>query len=250
MPERMSKHDQSTPDLFAAYLRQMEELGVEQLHWKPPEKVPRSEPPVQEERMGVRPKPQPKPADPERLKLLSELETRVSQCTQCRLHKGRTQTVFGQGNPSADLVLVGEAPGFEEDRQGIPFVGRAGQLLTKILQAMHLERDEVYICNIIKCRPPENRNPDADEIVSCEPYLIEQLRLIQPKVICAMGKFAAQTLLQSQTPISRLRGQWHHYQGIPLMPTFHPAYLLRNPGGKHQVWEDMQQIMARLGIPL
>lgn len=250
MMQKKPKQDQSTPELFSAYLKQLDELGVEQLYWKPPKERPRPPSPVKEKGMAGQSKREPRPVDPARAKRLKELEAEVSVCTKCSLHEGRTQTVFGAGHPAADLVLVGEAPGFEEDRQGIPFVGRAGQLLTKILAAMHLSRAEVYICNILKCRPPENRNPDMDEIVTCEPYLIEQLQLIQPKVICAMGKFAAQTLLQTKTPISKLRGQWQEYQGIPVMPTFHPAYLLRNEKDKRLVWEDMQQIMARLGIPL
>jgi DNA polymerase len=142
---------------------------------------------------------------------------------------------------------VGEAPGAEEDAQGVPFVGAAGQLLTRIIEAMGLRRDDVYIANIIKCRPPGNRNPQPDEIASCEPFLIAQLDIIKPKAICALGTFAAQTLLKTKTPISRLRGHWHAYQDIPLMPTFHPAYLLRNPGEKKVVWADIQLVMARLG---
>ncbi len=250
MPKRKSKQDQSTPELFSSYLNQLEELGVQQLFWKPPEEIPRGQRSTPVEPAAQAAKPQPSVPEPERAARLEQLKAEVSTCVKCRLHQGRTQTVFGVGHPNADLVLVGEAPGFEEDRQGIPFVGRAGQLLTRILGAMHLSRDEVYICNIIKCRPPENRNPSIDEIATCEAYLIEQLQLIQPKVICVMGKVAAYTLLQTKVSISKLRGQWHHYKGIPVMPTFHPAYLLRNPGGKRAVWEDMQQIMARLGIPV
>jgi DNA polymerase len=158
--------------------------------------------------------------------------------------------VFGQGNPAADLVFVGEAPGYYEDKKGEPFVGRAGDLLTKIIGAMKLTREDIYICNVIKCRPPENRDPNTEEIASCEPYLIEQLNIIQPKVICAMGRFATQTLLKNTAPVSRQRGQWKEYQGIPLMPTFHPAYLLRNPEDKRLVWKDMQEIMKLLGIPV
>jgi DNA polymerase len=148
--------------------------------------------------------------------------------------------VFGVGNPTAWLVFVGEAPGADEDEQGEPFVGRAGQLLTRIIEAMKLTREQVYICNIIKCRPPGNRNPEPDEIASCEPFLIAQLRAIQPKLICALGNFAAQVLLRTKEPISKLRGRFYSYQGIPLLPTYHPAYLLRNPHEKKTVWEDMK----------
>jgi len=146
-------------------------------------------------------------------------------------------------------MFVGEAPGFDEDRQGEPFVGAAGQLLTRIIEAIQLRREEVYIANILKCRPPNNRNPLPDEIALCRPYLDRQIELIRPRIICALGKFAAQTLLATDTPISRLRGRFHDYRGTPVMPTFHPAYLLRNPGGKRAVWEDMQQIQAALATP-
>jgi uracil-DNA glycosylase family 4 len=159
---------------------------------------------------------------------------------------GLEAVVFGEGSAQAELVFVGEAPGADEDAQGRPFVGRAGQLLTKIVGAMGLQREEVYICNILKCRPPGNRNPQPDEIAACEPFLIRQLQMIRPKVICALGTFAAHTLLKSEAPISVLRGCFHTYQGIPLMPTYHPAYLLRNPGAKKQVWEDVQMVMKVL----
>ena len=170
----------------------------------------------------------------------------LGDCRRCLLHRTRHHLVFGEGSPQAELVFVGEAPGADEDAQGRPFVGQAGQLLTKIISAMGLRREEVYICNILKCRPPGNRNPQPDEIAACEPFLIRQLRVIQPKVICALGTFAAHTLLKSEAPISVLRGQFHSYHGISLMPTYHPAYLLRNPGAKKQVWEDVQMIMQAL----
>ena len=170
----------------------------------------------------------------------------LGDCRRCPLHRTRHNLVFGEGNPEADLVFVGEAPGADEDAQGRPFVGRAGQLLTKIIDAMGLKREEVYICNILKCRPPGNRNPQPEEIAPCEPFLIRQLEAIRPRVICALGTFAAHTLLKSEAPISVLRGRFHSYQGIPLMPTYHPAYLLRNPGAKKQVWEDVQIIMKTL----
>lgn len=170
----------------------------------------------------------------------------LGDCRRCILHRTRHHLVFGEGSPQAELVFVGEAPGADEDAQGRPFVGSAGQLLTKIISAMGLRREDVYICNILKCRPPGNRDPQPDEIVACEPFLIRQLRVIRPKVICALGTFAAHTLLKSEAPISVLRGRFHSYDGIPLMPTYHPAYLLRNPGAKKQVWEDVQMIMQTL----
>jgi len=168
-------------------------------------------------------------------------------CSRCKLHRlGRTQIVFGVGNPNADLMFVGEAPGGDEDLQGIPFVGRAGQLLTKIIEAINLTRDSVYIANVIKCRPPQNRNPELDEVETCEPFLFRQIEVIQPKVIVALGKFAAQTLLKTLDPISRLRGRVFEYRGAKLVPTFHPAYLLRNPGSKREVWEDMKLVKKLL----
>ncbi len=179
---------------------------------------------------------------------LDALRARFGDCHRCPLGKTRTHFVFGEGDPRADLVFVGEAPGADEDRLGRPFVGRAGQLLTKIIEAMKLSRDKVYICNILKCRPPGNRNPAPAEISACEPVLIKQLEIIKPKVICALGTFAAKTLLKTEAPITILRGRFHDYHGIKLMPTYHPAYLLRNPGAKKQVWEDVQVIMQELGI--
>jgi len=166
----------------------------------------------------------------------------LGDCQRCKLHKGRRHIVFGVGNPMAKLVLVGEAPGYEEDIQGEPFVGAAGQLLTRILRAIGLAREDVYICNIIKCRPPGNRNPEQDEIDACIPFLRRQLRAIRPRLICALGAFAAQTLLETNTPISRLRGRFHAYEDIQLLPTYHPAFLLRNPAKKRDVWEDVQRI--------
>lgn len=177
---------------------------------------------------------------------LEAVRTELGDCRRCPLGVLRHRLVFGEGNPSAELVFVGEAPGADEDAQGRPFVGRAGQLLTKIITAMGLKREDVYICNILKCRPPGNRNPLPDEIAACEPFLIRQLGAIRPRVICAMGSIAAHALLKSEAPISVLRGRFHSYQGIPLMPTYHPAYLLRNPGAKKQVWEDVQLIMRML----
>jgi len=173
---------------------------------------------------------------------LAELEQDVLGCKRCRLWETRNKAVFGAGNPKADLVLVGEAPGGEEDKQGIPFVGRAGMLLTKILKSIGFERDEVYIANVLKCRPPGNRDPLADEVEACEPYLAEQIAAIKPKVICALGAHAARTLLRlgPSTSISSLRGVVHNYRGVPLVATYHPAYLLRSPNKKRDTWEDVK----------
>jgi DNA polymerase len=178
---------------------------------------------------------------------LAAIRADIGDCTRCKLHTlGRKQIVFGVGNPQADLMFVGEAPGADEDEQGIPFVGRAGQLLTKIIEAIDLRRDDVYIANIIKCRPPQNRNPEPDEVASCEPFLFRQVDVIEPKVIVALGKYAAQTLLRTDSPISRLRGRVFDYRGAKLIPTFHPAYLLRNPSSKREVWEDMKLVRSLL----
>ena len=174
----------------------------------------------------------------------------IGDCTRCKLARGRNRLVFGVGNPAAELVFVGEGPGEDEDRQGEPFVGRAGQLLTKMIEAMGYARGDVYIANVVKCRPPGNRNPEPDEIEACEPFLRAQLAAIHPRVIVALGKFAAQTLLRETTPISRLRGRWAEYEGVRLMPTFHPAYLLRSPDEKKKAWEDLQLVMTELGKPL
>lgn len=178
---------------------------------------------------------------------LSVLANVVKSCTRCALHEGRTQTVFGTGNPHADLVFVGEGPGAEEDRRGEPFVGAAGELLTKIIEGgMKMRRDEVYICNVVKCRPPKNRPPHMDEMETCMPFLSRQLSLIKPRVICALGKTAAQALLKTDDAVGKMRGKWHEYEGIPLRVTYHPAYLLRQPEDKKKTWEDIQQVMKRL----
>jgi len=178
---------------------------------------------------------------------LSLIREDIGECTRCKLHTlGRQQIVFGVGNPAARLMFVGEAPGADEDVQGVPFVGRAGQLLTKIIEAIDLTRDDVYIANVIKCRPPQNRNPEFDEIATCQPFLFRQIDSIKPSVIVALGKFAAQTLLGTEDPISKLRGRVFTYRGARLVPTFHPAYLLRNPGSKREVWEDMKLVRTLL----
>lgn len=181
-----------------------------------------------------------------RQETLEEIRADLGECRRCPLCQGRRNIVFGVGNPKARLVFVGEAPGREEDEKGEPFVGEAGRLLDRILMAMGLDRSQVYICNVEKCRPPQNRDPLPEEIAACEPFLVRQLAAIQPRLIVTLGRFAAQTLLRDPTSISKLRGHWRNYQGIPLMPTFHPAYLLRNPAEKREVWEDMKQVMHRL----
>jgi DNA polymerase len=170
----------------------------------------------------------------------------LGDCQRCRLAGGRKQIVFGVGNPDADLVFVGEAPGADEDRQGEPFVGAAGQLLTKMIEAMGFRRGDVYICNVIKCRPPGNRNPEPDEVAACEPFLKKQLAAIRPRMIVTLGKFAAHCLLRVDTPITRLRGNFRSYEGIQLMPTYHPAFLLRDPSRKREAWHDLQQVMEAL----
>ena len=176
------------------------------------------------------------------------LRSEVTACTKCRLHGTRTQVVFGVGNPNADLMFIGEAPGRDEDIQGEPFVGRAGQLLTDIIKAMKLTRDDVYIANVIKCRPPENRNPEPDELDACRPFIRRQVEMINPKVIVALGRFGLQSLTERAYSITSVRGQWLEYNGIKLMPTYHPAYLLRNPAAKKEVWADMKNVMAELGL--
>jgi DNA polymerase len=178
---------------------------------------------------------------------LEELRAAIGDCRRCKLCSGRTNLVFGVGNPRARLMFIGEGPGRDEDLQGEPFVGRAGQLLTDIItKGMGLKREDVYIANVVKCRPPDNRNPEPDEVAACEPFLKKQIDLIRPEIIVGLGKFAVQTLLQSKIPITKLRGNWHHYHGIKLMPTFHPAYLLRNPADKKLVWEDIKKVIKDL----
>ncbi len=178
---------------------------------------------------------------------LDDIQRELEDCRRCALRGGRSRIVFGEGDPNARLVFVGEGPGYDEDRQGRPFVGEAGRLLTKIIEAMGETRDSVYICNVVKCRPPENRTPEPDETAACLPFLNRQLAAIQPDVICALGAVAARALLKTDRPISRLRGRFHDRDGVRLMPTFHPAFLLRNPDRKREVWEDMKKVMAAMG---
>ncbi len=179
---------------------------------------------------------------------LERIRADIGDCTRCRLHKHRSNIVFGVGNPKAELVFVGEGPGHDEDVQGIPFVGRAGRLLTQMIEAMGLRREDVYICNVIKCRPPENRNPEKDEIATCSPFLLRQLAAIAPKVVVCLGNIAAQTLLGTNRSISHFRGQWFDYRGSRLIATYHPAYLLRNPAAKGDVWNDLKKVMGVLGL--
>jgi DNA polymerase len=179
---------------------------------------------------------------------LPRIREDIGDCTRCKLHKGRTKIVFGTGNPNANLMFVGEGPGRDEDLSGEPFVGRAGKLLTDMIKAMGLQREDVYIANVVKCRPPENRLPEKDEITTCSPFLMRQIDAIKPKVICTLGSCSAQTLLQTTQGISKFRGEWFDFRGAKLMPTYHPAYLLRNPGAKAEVWKDLQKVMVVLGL--
>lgn len=181
---------------------------------------------------------------------LEAIRAELGDCRRCKLAGGRTHLVFGVGNPQAELMFIGEGPGADEDLQGEPFVGKAGQLLTKIIQGMGMERSEVYIANVVKCRPPNNRDPEPDEVSACEPFLRAQIASIKPKVIVTLGKWASQTLLQTAMPITKLRGTWSKYDGTPVMPTYHPAYLLRNPEEKRPVWEDMKAVLGFLGRPV
>jgi DNA polymerase len=179
---------------------------------------------------------------------LLKIREDIGDCTRCKLHKGRNKIVFGDGNPKAELVFIGEGPGADEDAQGLPFVGRAGKLLTQMIEAMGLPRRDVYICNVVKCRPPENRAPEPDEVSTCSPYLLRQIDVIKPKVVVCLGAVAAKTLLETARGISQFRGEWLDWRGHKLMATYHPAYLLRNPNAKGEVWKDLQKVMAELGL--
>lgn len=179
---------------------------------------------------------------------LPVIQAELVDCTRCKLHRGRTTIVFGDGNPKAQLMFVGEGPGRDEDIQGLPFVGRAGKLLNQMIEAMGLQRKDVYICNVVKCRPPENRTPEKDEVATCSPYLLRQIDVIDPKVVVCLGSIAAQTLLQTNRGITHYRGEWLEFRGRKLLATYHPAYLLRNPSAKGEVWKDLQKVMAELGL--
>ncbi len=212
----------------AAWLRKRLELerlmGVDALMLEP-------EPPAEEDGVAAE---------------LAAVEQQVAVCGGCRLHETRTHTVFARGDVDAALMFVGEAPGRDEDIQGSPFVGAAGKLLDKMIFAMGLERDEVYVANILKCRPPNNRDPRPDEIEACYPFLKRQIELVSPRIICTLGRPASNTLLQTSASMGSLRGRWHRFDGIPLMPTYHPAYLLRSPGQKRKTWEDLKMVMAEM----
>ena len=248
-------------DQLRAHLEFFEELGVDGFRREPEWRARTTEPMAPEPNEPAEPvERQPMersalkgPSEPVRVfasqaDALSSLKVEIGPaCQRCKLHTlGRRQVVFGVGNPNADLMFVGEAPGADEDIQGEPFVGRAGQLLTKIIEAIGMTRDDVYIANVIKCRPPQNRNPEPDEVEQCEPFLFRQIETIKPKVIVALGKFAAQCLLKTTDPITRIRGREYKYREAILMPTYHPAYLLRNPSSKREVWEDMKRVRALL----
>lgn len=244
---------------IAAHLRLYASLGVNGISrdatWRERVAVPRAEAgPAMDEVVNVPEDVVPSavvPASGEPAADLEALRAEIGPCTRCPLHaQGRTHVVFGTGNPHAALMFVGEAPGADEDQQGEPFVGKAGQLLTKIIEAIDLKRSDVYIANVIKCRPPNNRNPEPIEVSTCSPFLLRQVDIIRPKVIVALGTFAAQMLLQTDTPISRLRGRVHPFRGgVQLVPTFHPAYLLRSPDKKRDVWDDMKMVRGLLGEP-
>ena len=238
-------HPQSMYASVREYLQELEESGVDGLPFEELQQtVNRGREPEQQRQE------QPLPAV---LQGLEGLRRKIGDCQRCDLHHGRTNLVFGAGYEKARLVFVGEAPGADEDRQGQPFVGEAGQVLTRLIEAMGLKRAQVYICNVLKCRPPANRNPHKDEIATCSPFLQHQLQIIKPEVIVALGTFAAQTLLDTKEPISRMRGQFHSWHGIPVMPTFHPSFLLRNKENKQHywdVWSDMEQVLRKLKLPI
>jgi uracil-DNA glycosylase family 4 len=227
-----------------AHARFLEGLDTVGVSWPPAGAAGTSESPEPAPRVSAS-------ATADRAASLRAVRDDLGDCRRCRLAGGRKTIVFGQGNPEAELMFVGEAPGADEDEQGLAFVGRAGQLLTDIIEkGMKLRRADVFIANVLKCRPPQNRNPEPDEILSCQPFLEAQIRAIQPRVIVGLGKFGAQWLLKTAEPITRLRGRMGEFQGIPVMPTYHPAYLLRNAAGKKDVWEDMKVVLKLLGRPV
>ncbi|HSD29661.1 MAG TPA: uracil-DNA glycosylase [Vicinamibacteria bacterium] len=234
----MTQRDETLADLLAhgRFLGSLSSLGVA---WPPPGLPASADAPAVRER----------PEDP--AAALKAVREELGDCRRCRLASGRKTIVFGQGNPSAELMFIGEAPGAEEDEQGLAFVGRAGQLLTDIIEkGLKMRRSDTFIANILKCRPPQNRNPEPDEVLACQPFLEAQIRAIRPRVIVGLGKFGAHWLLKTAEPITRLRGRIGEYEGIPVMPTYHPAYLLRNPAGKKDVWEDMKAVLRLLGRPV
>lgn len=231
------------------HLEYQKALGVSAVETSPPGRTPAIQTAAAHLRPGAAPALEAERSSPPLSGGLDAVREEIGACTRCKLCKGRKNLVFGEGASDAVLVFVGEGPGQEEDQQGRPFVGAAGQLLTDIIvKGMKLRREDVYICNIVKCRPPDNRNPEQDEVGACEPFLVKQLAAIKPKMIVALGNVAAKTLLKTTEGITALRGKWKTYQGIPLMPTFHPAYLLRNPSDKRLVWEDIKKVMEKLGL--
>ncbi|MBW6510723.1 MAG: uracil-DNA glycosylase [Desulfuromonadaceae bacterium] len=236
MPDQISNDMYEAVGAARALLTQLHDYGVTEFIASAPREPAPCPPGESISHNGV----------PCRQETLEEITVELGDCQRCPLCEKRTRLVFGVGDPNARLVFVGEGPGREEDQRGEPFVGEAGQLLDRIIAAIGLSRAEVYICNVVKCRPPGNRDPHPEEIATCEVFLRRQLAAIQPEMIVALGKFAAQSLLRKTIPISQLRGHWEEYAGIPLMPTFHPAYLLRNPSSKREVWEDMKQVIRRL----
>ncbi len=246
----MSDSPYNPPDRLVGVLDYLREIGFEDLYRPPagagstaPETPPGSEASAGSEAEAAA---EPVASASERAAELAAVGERAAQCTACRLHEKRNSVVFGVGDPDADLMFIGEGPGAEEDRQGIPFVGRAGELLTKIIGAIELERSAVYIANIVKCRPPGNRDPQPDEVVACRGYLESQIDLVRPKIIVALGRVAAQTLLGETTPLGRMRGHWYQVRGVETRVTYHPAALLRNVGFKRPTWEDMQVVRDRL----
>ncbi len=235
-------NDSDDRDRLSEQLSFFAEIGVTHLDLR----EQKSAPDLQEAALGDQRQPEVEATPEAGHPTLELIREDLGDCTRCKLHAGRTNIVFGVGDPTADLMFVGEAPGADEDAQGIPFVGAAGQLLTKIIRAIELTREQVYIANILKCRPPGNRDPEPDEVACCEPFLFKQIEVINPMIIVALGRYAAQTLLGSKEAISRLRGRYFEYRGSLLMPTFHPSYLLRKPAGKREVWTDMQKVRDTL----
>jgi uracil-DNA glycosylase len=255
MPEAL---DPQTRKALAARVRFYHELGIFDFYRRPQEEPfsPLQQPQIGESTEPVPPMPKANPAPQplnrtDRTSALRLIREEIGDCTRCRLHKqGRKQIVFGVGNPNADLMFIGEAPGADEDEQGEPFVGRAGQLLNNMIKAMGLRREDVYIANIIKCRPPNNRTPERDECETCSPFLMQQIKVISPKAIVALGAVAAKTLLAVNAPMSELRGHWYDFRGTKLAVTYHPAFLLRDPRQKKEAWKDLQMVMKEIGLQL
>jgi len=241
---------------LGAYLQELQESGIDGLSLEPAAAAILEPSPAQPVSAQLEPQQIVQQADSvvaEKQETLEQIRKNLGDCQRCKLCATRNKLVFGAGNPKARLVFVGEGPGADEDQKGEPFVGDAGKMLNRIISAMGLQREEVYICNVVKCRPPQNRNPEKDEIAACSPFLLRQLHSIKPEVIVALGTFAAQTVLGSKEPISRLRGKFHDFHGVPLMPTYHPSYLLRSGGNSDSfwtVWDDMTQVLRLLKLPV